>query len=139
MTKQRILVVDDDRDLAESLAIRCRGLGYDVDTADTPLAAVVSMEHHPPDLLCIDVGLPSGDGLDVCEYVVRAAKGPPKPVIILTGRTDEATIRRCRALGARYIGKSPDLWERLRPAIEELLGGHAPPEAACGAAPRCDA
>lgn len=129
MTKQRILVVDDDRDLAESLAIRCRGLGYEVDTADTPLAAVVSMEHHPPDLLCIDVGLPSGDGLDVCEHIVRAAKGPPKPVIVLTGRTDESTIRRTLALGARYMSKSPDLWQRLRPAIEEMLGGGSPPEA----------
>jgi CheY-like chemotaxis protein len=93
------------------------------------------MESHPPDLLCIDVGMPTCDGLDLCEHLVRAAKGPPRPVIILTGRTDEATIRRARLLGTRYITKSPDVWQRLRPAIEELLGGRAGAEEACGAAP----
>lgn len=121
MPNKRILVVDDDRDFAESIALRCRGLGYEAETADTPLAAVVSMEEHPPDLLCVDVGLPTGDGLDLCEFVIRASKGPPKPVIVLTGRSDEPTIRRSLLLGTRYIRKSPDLWLHLGPAIEEML------------------
>ena len=138
MTNNRILVVDDDRDFSESISLRCRGLGYEAETADTPLAAVVSMEAHPPDLLCVDVGLPSGNGLDLCEFIVRGSKGPPKPVIILTGRTDEATIRRSRLLGTRYISKSPDLWQRLRPAIEELLRERSP-QAASDGATRLDA
>ncbi|HUY89499.1 MAG TPA: response regulator [Pirellulales bacterium] len=139
MTCKRILVVDDDRDFAESIALRCRKLGFEAETADTPLAAVVSMESHPPDLLCIDVGMPSGDGLDLCEFLVRDSKRPPKPVIILTGRTDEATIRRSRLLGTRYVSKSPDVWQRLRPVIDELLTPHSQPEASGGAAYRSDA
>lgn len=134
MTSKRILVVDDDRDFAESIALRCRESGFATETADTPLAAVVSMEARPPDLLCIDVGMPSGDGLDLCEFLIRDPKRPPKPVIILTGRTDEATIRRARLLGARFIAKSPDVWRRLRPAIDELLAARSPPEAPEGAA-----
>ena len=71
MTTERILVVDDDREFAESIAMRCRGLGFEVETASTPLAAIANMVAHPPDLLCLDVNLPTGNGLDLCEYLVR--------------------------------------------------------------------
>ena len=121
MTSDRILVVDDDREFAESLALHCRDLGFDVETASTPLAAIASMVAHPPDLLCLDVNLPTGNGLDLCEYIVRDSNERQMPVIVLTGQCDRETIFRSTRLGTRYIHKSPDIWQRLRPVIEELL------------------
>jgi len=121
MTTERILVVDDDRDFAESIAMRCRGLGFEVETASTPLAAIASMVAHPPDLMCLDVNLPTGNGLDLCEYIVRDTAAPQIPVIVLTGQTDRETIFRSVSLRTRYLHKSPDIWQRLRPVIEELL------------------
>jgi DNA-binding response OmpR family regulator len=121
MMTERILVVDDDREFAESIALRCRRLGFDVDTACTPLAAVASMVAHPPDLLCLDVNLPTGNGLDLCEYLVRDSTGPQMPVIVLTGQTDRETVFRSTSLRTRYLHKSPNVWEQLRPVIEELL------------------
>ena len=121
MTTERILVVDDDREFAESIARRCRGLGFEVDTASTPLAAIASMVAHPPDLMCLDVNLPTGNGLDLCEYIVRDTAAPQIPVIVLTGQTDRETIFRSVSLRTRYLHKSPDIWQRLRPVIEELL------------------
>jgi len=121
MTTKRILVVDDDREFAESIAMRCRDLGFEVETASTPLAAVASMVTHPPDLLCLDVNLPTGNGLDLCEYLVRDSRAPQLPVIVLTGQTDRETIFRSTSLRTRYLHKSPDVWRRLRPVIEELL------------------
>jgi len=121
MTTERILVVDDDREFAESIARRCRGLGFEVDTASTPLAAIASMVAHPPDLMCLDVNLPTGNGLDLCEYIVRDRAAPQIPVIVLTGQTDRETIFRSVSLRTRYLHKSPDIWQRLRPVIEELL------------------
>jgi DNA-binding response OmpR family regulator len=121
MTTERILVVDDDREFAESIATRCRGLGFEVETACTPLAAIASMVAHPPDLLCLDVNLPTGNGLDLCEYLVRDSTEPQLPVIVLTGQTDRETIFRSTSLRTRYLHKSPDVWQRLRPVIEELL------------------
>jgi len=121
MTAERILVVDDDHEFAESIAMRCRGLGYDAETACTPLAAIASMVAHPPDLLCLDVNLPTGNGLDLCEYLVRDSTAPQMPVIVLTGQTDRETIFRSVSLRTRYLHKSPDVWQRLKPVIEELL------------------
>jgi DNA-binding response OmpR family regulator len=121
MTKKSILVVDDDRDFAESIAIRCRGLGFEAKTAATPLAAIVSMATHPPDLLCLDVNLPTGNGLDLCQHLVRNSSVAQLPVIIITGQTDRETIFRAANLRTRYLYKSPDVWRRLRPLIEELL------------------
>jgi DNA-binding response OmpR family regulator len=121
MTTERILVVDDDREFAESIAARCRGLGFEVETACTPLAAITSMVAHRPDLLCLDVNLPTGNGLDLCEYLVRDSAEPQLPVIVLTGQTDRETIFRSASLRTRYLHKSPDVWQRLRHVIEEFL------------------
>jgi DNA-binding response OmpR family regulator len=121
MTTERILVVDDDHEFAEAIALRCRSLGFDVETASTPLAAIANLVAHPPDLLCLDVNLPTGDGLDLCEYLVHDSAAPRMPVIVLSGQTDRETIFRAAQLRTRYLHKSPDVWQRLRPLIEELL------------------
>ena len=121
MAKERVLVVDDDRDFAESIAVRCRSLGFDAETATTPLAAIADMAAHPPDLLCLDVNLPTGNGLDLCEYLTRDSTAQQIPVIVLTGDTDRETIFRSAMLRTRYLYKSTDTWQRLRPLIEKLL------------------
>jgi DNA-binding response OmpR family regulator len=81
---------------------------------------------HPPDLLCLDVSLPTGNGLDLCEYLVRESSAHQMPVIVLTGRTDRETVFRSATLRTRYLYKSTDVWQRLRLLIERLL----PPSAA---------
>jgi DNA-binding response OmpR family regulator len=121
MTKERVLVVDDDRDFAESIAMRCRSLGLEAETATTPLAAVMDIASHPPDLLCLDVNLPTGNGLDLCEYLMRDSAAQQTPVIVLTGDTDRETIFRSAMLRTRYLYKSTDTWQQLRPLIEKLL------------------
>ena len=122
MVKRRILVVDDDREFAQSIALRCRSIGFEADAAFTPLAAIVKIGSRYPDLLCLDVNMPSGNGLDLCEYLIRDASKPARPVIMITGSSDEATFRRSLLLRTRYVRKSPNFWQRLQPVIEELLG-----------------
>jgi DNA-binding response OmpR family regulator len=125
MTTERILVVDDDREFAESLAMRCRDAGFEAQTAATPLDAIAQMVAHPPDLLCLDVNLPTGNGLDLCECLVRDKAAPQMPVIVLTGQIDRETVFRSASLHTRYLHKSPDVWRRLHPLIEELLSSPA--------------
>ncbi|MDZ4819495.1 MAG: response regulator [Planctomycetota bacterium] len=120
-TKKRALIVDDDLDLARSMAIRCRGLGLEVEIASTMLSAIVSIQANPPDLLCLDVQLPTGNGLDLCEHFIRDSMPPPKLVIIVTGCTDSNTIRRSEKMRTRYLHKSPDLWNRMRPLVEAVV------------------
>ena len=132
MKHRKILVVDDDRQFAETIALRCRSHGWSAETATTPLEAVVSMVSQPPDLLCLDVNLPTANGLDMCEYLARNATVPQRPVIILTGQTDSDTIRRTSRLQAHYVRKTTDLWQRLKPLMEELLGPRQPAQPRSG-------
>jgi DNA-binding response OmpR family regulator len=125
MTCKRILIVDDDPALTDSIARRCRDLGLEVDTARNTLTAVSILGLRPPDLVCLDVNMPTGNGLDVCEFLLRDSAAANTPVIVLTGCTSRRTISRCRALRATYVHKSTDLWQDLRPVIEELLDEEA--------------
>ncbi|MBI3469448.1 MAG: response regulator [Planctomycetes bacterium] len=121
MTK-RILIVDDDRDLTSILARRCAALGLVAATAHDAPEALSMIQAASPDLICLDVTLPSGDGICLCETLAADEKLSKTPVIILTGRSDEEVVRRCHALCAYYVPKCADVWPRIEPLLHELLG-----------------
>lgn len=83
---RRILVVDDEVTIAESVAARLRAEGFTVDLAHDGPAAVAAALSGEPDLVVLDVMLPGFDGLEVCR---RIQAERPVPVLMLTARTDE--------------------------------------------------
>lgn len=85
-TARRILVVDDEPTIAESVAARLRAEGFTVETAHDGPAAVAAASTFCPDLVVLDVMLPGYDGLEVCR---RIQAERPVPVLMLTARTDE--------------------------------------------------
>ena len=121
MNKKRVCIVDDDAALVAALRLRCEQLGLEVTAIDNGADAMTTIARHPPDLILLDINLPASDGLSVCNVLASNAHLAPIPVIVLSGRSDEDTIRRCEALGAHYVLKSGDVWEWLRPRICELL------------------
>lgn len=120
MTKT-ILIADDDQDLVAALSARCRQMGLNVFTASDATDAFYAIDIRGPDLVCLDIGMPGGNGLAVCEMLADDDQWRGIPVIILTGRSDEETIQRCRNLSAHYVAKSHDVWQRMKPLICELL------------------
>jgi len=121
MSKKHVCIVDDDAGLVSALKIRCEQLGLEVSTIDNGSDAVITIARNPPDLVLLDINMPAGDGLSVCRVLASHANLAPIPVIILSGRSDEETIRRCEALGAHYVLKVGEVWDWLRPRICELL------------------
>ena len=85
-TARRILVVDDEVTIAESVAARLRAEGFLVEMAHDGPAAVAAVAAREPDLVVLDVMLPGFDGLEVCR---RIQAGRALPVLMLTARTDE--------------------------------------------------
>lgn len=121
-TEQKtILIADDDEDLAHALALRCRRLGLRVVTACDATDALHAIENREPHLACLDVNMPRGNGLAACQSLASDEHLASIPVIILTGRKDEQTIRRCHDLSAHYVPKSKDVWETIEPLICRLL------------------
>ncbi|UAL31353.1 response regulator transcription factor [Nocardioides rotundus] len=97
MRQRRVLLVEDDRVINDSLADRLRAEGYDVQQAfDGPTAVDLHAEG-APDVVLLDLMLPGLDGLEVCR---RIQAERPVPVLMLTARDEEADILVGLAVGA---------------------------------------
>jgi CheY-like chemotaxis protein len=120
--QRRILLADDDASFAKMIQLRCEALGLQADTAADGLGALLSVLKNPPDLLVLDINMPLGDGLKVCEKLLKDPKIPPIPVVFCSGRSDAETINQCKSLGAHYVVKDGEVWENLRTIIRTLLG-----------------
>ena len=103
------------------LSQRCASLGCSVIGVNNAFDAIDEIRRLRPDLVCLDVSMPSGDGLGVCEMMAGDERLRKIPVIIVTGRSDESTIRRCHDMLVYYVEKSADTWERVEPLVRELL------------------
>ena len=74
-----------------------------------------------PDVIILDVDMPPGNGLCVCEMLASHLELRSTPVIVLTGSSSHETIRRCHELGVFYVLKCPDVWSRIKPVLLELF------------------
>lgn len=86
----RLLLVDDEPDLLAALATGLRREGYAVDTAGSVAEASEHLTENPYDLVCLDLGLPDGDGREVCRSIRSGELGVPEApeprVLMLTAR-----------------------------------------------------
>jgi CheY-like chemotaxis protein len=90
----RILIVDDYRDAADTLALLLRLGGHEARTAgDGPTALDVAREFHP-DVVFLDLGLPGMDGCEVAKRLRHEASLKRPLLVALTGHTDGDSIRR---------------------------------------------
>jgi DNA-binding response OmpR family regulator len=115
----RILVVEDQRDLAYGLRNNLEIEGYEVEVAEDGRAGLDSIRRHPPDLVLLDLRLPDLDGFRVLKTL--RAEGIAVPVLILTARGEEADKVRGLRLGADdYVTKPFGVLELLA-RVEALL------------------
>lgn len=117
-----VLIADDNPDVVDILKRRCETLNLTVVTAGTAMEALSVAEVWRPDAVVLDVSMPEGNGLTVCEMLVNHEQLSTIPVIILTGSTSSEVVKRCHELCAYYIPKTTDMWSRIEPVICELLG-----------------
>ena len=121
----RVLVVEDDRGVAVSLADGLTDAGYDVDHVATGAAALDAEADRDVDVVLLDLGLPDMDGSDVCRALrVRASN---VPIIMLTARGDEFDRVLGLELGADDYVTKPfsvrELVARIR-AVTRRMAGH---------------
>jgi len=119
MTDARLLLVDDDRRLLESMVGWLRDQGYAVDAAAGRAEAVAKIDANPYDLAMVDLRLGDGDGFDVLAHTRQAR--PETTVILLTGYgTVDTGVEALRA-GAFDLLTKPLIDEELEMAIERAL------------------
>ncbi len=108
--KPRILVIEDQSDVANLLMLALTRAGCDVVTAQTGMEGLHLAETGKFDLITSDVDLPDLDGFEVCSRLKNHAELRQTPVVLVTGRFSEEDVRRGREVGAMdYILKPFDL------------------------------
>jgi DNA-binding response OmpR family regulator len=116
-TARRILVVDDNQDAADSLAMLIGVRGDEVRIAyDGAQALAVEREFHP-DVILLDIGLPALSGYDVAERV-RASRGDKVLIVAITGWGQEKDLRRAEDAGIDHHFTKPVDFEALVALIE---------------------
>jgi len=115
---KRVLVVEDERTIAESVAARLRAEGFAVDLAQDGPGAVDAARTVRPDLVVLDVMLPGFDGLEVCR---RIQAERPVPVLMLTARDDETDLLVGLAVGADDYLTKPFSLRELAARVHALL------------------
>jgi DNA-binding response OmpR family regulator len=118
MTERRILVVEDERTIAESVAARLRAEGFLVELAYDGPGGVVAARTCRPDLVILDIMLPGFDGLEVCR---RIQADRPVPVIMLTARDDETDLLVGLAVGADDYLTKPFSLRELAARVHAML------------------
>ena len=83
---EKILIVEDERTLQETLAYNLKHQGYEVFTASDGDAAIAKAKESEPDLILLDIMLPGMDGFEVCRIL---RKDMTVPILMLTARDDE--------------------------------------------------
>ena len=86
----RILIVEDDRDIADLVGRYLDKAGFSTEILGTGRDALASIAKRPPDLVVLDLMLPQVDGLEVCRAVRSNEKTAAIPIIMLTARADES-------------------------------------------------
>lgn len=119
MTAQRrILVVEDDRDLADAYSLVLDAQGFEVDTAGTGQSALERLGGDAPHVVVADLGLPDVSGADLVRRL--RASAPEARLVVLTGEADDETRRECVDAGADdYLVKPVSGTELARELVED--------------------
>ncbi len=128
MAGERILVVDDERDILELIKFNLEREGFEVHTVDSGEAALAQASRIDPDVMVLDLMLPGVDGTEVCRRIRSSSLTAQIPIIMLTARAEDADIVRGLETGADdYITKpfSPKvLVARIRAALRRGSGAN---------------
>lgn len=120
---QRILVIEDEKDIAELISMGLRGAGYETALCHDGAMALEAFRRTNPDLVLLDLMLPGRDGIEICR-LIRQESGVP--IVMLTARSDSQDIVTGLESGADdYLVKpitSTELVARIRARLRKPDG-----------------
>lgn len=119
MNRGRLLLVDDDRSVVQSMAEWLRSLGYELDTAMSLKDATSFIDRKAFDVVLADLRLQEGDGFDVLAYCQK--KAPETSVIMISGYGTVETAMEAIRLGAFDFLTKPLIDEELELSIDRVL------------------
>jgi CheY-like chemotaxis protein len=121
-TSLRILIVDDNRDSADSLKMLLGIMGNETRTAYDGLAGLKAADEFRPDVVLLDIGLPKLNGFEACRRIRAQARGKDIVLIAVTGWGQEEDRRRSHEAGFDYHMVKPVDPQDLMKLLVEVRG-----------------
>jgi DNA-binding response OmpR family regulator len=121
MARKKILVIEDEQDVAKLLVIRLKSFNYEVAVADSGIQGIELAHKEKPDLIILDLMLPAGDGLSVLDTLRLSSYLRFTPVIVLTGLQDEEYKKKVIEKGVDAYFQKPYDAEQLLSSIKSLI------------------
>ncbi|MGB6487459.1 MAG: response regulator [Steroidobacteraceae bacterium] len=118
--KRRLLVVDDNRDAAESMSMLLQMWGHEVVFAYDGPSALETAEQWQPEAVFLDIGLPGMDGYEVAERLRELPHAKGAVLIAITGYGQDDDRRRSRRAGIDHHLVKPVAPDALRSLIDSL-------------------
>ncbi len=121
MSKKRIILVEDETDMAELVAMRLRHEGYAIDMAPDGLEGLKKIRANPPDLAILDVMLPKMSGIELANELRNDPRTAGVSIVMLTAKSEESDIVVGLKLGADDYITKPFSMSVLVARIEAVL------------------
>jgi DNA-binding response OmpR family regulator len=122
MTTLRIMVIDDDRDTADSTATLLQILGHEVTVAYAGSVAVEAAKDCEPDIVLLDIGMPEMDGFEVARRLREQTRAA---LVAISGFGREADVARAKEAGVdHYLIKPIDL-DQMQAVLSEQIANKA--------------
>lgn len=121
MSKEKILVIEDDLDLRELIEYNLKTAGYEILSAeDGEVGLGLALEKNP-DLILLDIMLPGMDGLSVCRKIRESEAAKQIPIVMLTAKSEESDVVIGLELGADDYMTKPFSPKELVARIKAVL------------------
>lgn len=118
--KFRILIVDDDKEILETLQSRLSREGYEVVTALDGEEALLKVKQDDPDIIILDLLLPKLNGFEVLKEIRQKYEDKWRPVIIISAQAELDSLRKGYALEADHYLTKPVTMEKVLQGVETL-------------------
>lgn len=119
--KKKILVVEDESDIAESLSVRLELEPYRVVVASNGQEGVTKARSEKPDLIILDIMMPKLNGFEACKILKTDDQTKKIPILILTALTMVGDVDKAFECGANDYLSKPFTNERLLKKVQTLL------------------
>lgn len=121
MDKKRILIIEDETDLALMIQTRLEVTGYEAEIVTDGEQGLAKVRSDHPDLILLDIIMPKVDGLEVCRQLKADSATKAIPIIIITASGRKDAEEQCLSAGAAFCVRKPFDSQKLIEKIQSLL------------------
>jgi sigma-B regulation protein RsbU (phosphoserine phosphatase) len=122
MDKKRILLVEDSPAIREMVKDGLAEAAYEVHAVENGFEALRDLLEFQPDLIITDIMMPKVNGLEMCEAMKNRLETRSIPFILFSSRFDDDTLKRGRAIGAKFFIAKPFEMSTLLSCVEKIFG-----------------